>query len=193
MNGGIVMKISRIRYMSGLIILLTTFIVQLIPSRAYAGSLDPTAAPGPTMRTLEEQKPAWNRVIPAAQRFNDALDGTAVLDKETGLVWAKAPDATQRAWQAAADYCADLALGGRKGWRLPTMEELASLIDTNASGGTKLPAGHPFQNIAADAFWSSTIYSGDGTYAWGVDMSSGSVSSSAKTGTLYVWPVRSGR
>jgi len=168
-------------------------IALLMPGFSFAGSLEPSAAPGSTMRTLEELNPVWNRIIPAPQRFVDALDGSAVLDKETGLVWFKSPDTTQRSWQAAIDYCADLALGGRKGWRLPSMEELASLIDTNASGGTKLPAGHPFQNVTTDVYWSSTIYSGDGAFAWGVNMSNGSVSSSAKTGTFYVWPVRSGK
>lgn len=179
--------------MSKLMLLLVALIILTCPMNAYAGALDPASPPGPTMRTLEEQKPAWNKIIPSAQRFTDALDGSAVLDKETGLVWAKTPDSTQRGWQAAADYSADLALGGRKGWRLPSMEELASLIDSNASGGTKLPAGHPFQNVTADAYWSSTIYSGDAAFAWGVNMSSGSVTSLDKTGTLYVWPVRSGR
>lgn len=174
-------------------LLIAIMVLLAVPMESRAGSLEPTSAPGPTMRTLEEQKPAWNRVIPATQRFVDALDGSAVLDKETGLVWVKTPDVTQRAWQAASDYCADLNLGGRKGWRLPTREELASLIDPNSPGGTKLPTGHPFLNVSADAYWSSTIYSGDESYSWGVNMSNGSVNSSAKTGTLYVWPVRSGR
>jgi len=160
---------------------------------SHAGSLEPTAPLGPTMRSLEELNPAWNRIIPVAQRFVDALDGSAVLDKETGLVWVKSPDATPRAWQTASDYCADLNLGGRKGWRLPTREELGSLIDPNSSGGTKLPSGHPFQNVEAETYWSSTVHSGDAAYAWGVNMASGSVINSVKTGTLYVWPVRSGR
>lgn len=174
-------------------ILLAIFVSFVLPAGVLAGSLDPPATPAPTMRTLEELKPIWNRIIPAAQRFTDALEGSAVLDKETGLVWAKTPDSNQRTWQAATDYCADVALGGRKGWRLPTEEELASLIDTNASGGTKIPSGHPFQNVTADAYWSSTLYSADSAKALSVNMANGSVSSADKTGTFYVWPVRSGR
>jgi hypothetical protein len=111
------------------------------------------------MRTLEEQKPAWNKILPAAQRFVDALDGTAVLDKETGLVWAKTPDSVQSNWQTAVDYCTKLNLGGRMGWRLPTIEELASLIDMSNPGPIKLPVGHPFQNIQNVAYyWSSSAY-----------------------------------
>src|SRR5215470_9380827 len=35
--------------------------------------------------------PAWSQKLPAAQRFEVVLDGAAVLDHETGLVWEKSP------------------------------------------------------------------------------------------------------
>jgi hypothetical protein len=162
---------------------------------ASAGTLTPPGPPAATMRTLEEQKPAWNKIIPAAQRFVDALDGTAVLDKETGLVWAKTPDSVPRDWQTAMDYCTQLNLGGRKGWRLPTIEELASLVDMSNLGTPKLPAGHPFQNVLLDlSFWSSTTYSGNSNIAWYVFMYDGVVYKYiTKQGLCYAWPVRSGQ
>src|SRR5262245_40392894 len=42
----------------------------------------------------------------------------AVLDRETGLVWERSPDATRRNRRAAASECHDKVIGGRKGWRL---------------------------------------------------------------------------
>ena len=59
----------------------------LVPGMVKAGSLEPTAPPGPTMKTLDEIPPTWSQKLPAAQRFVLVLDGAGVLDKETGLVW----------------------------------------------------------------------------------------------------------
>lgn len=47
------------------------------------------------------------------------LDGAAVLDKETGLVWDKSPDTTTRTWLSATSHCYRRELGCRKGWHLP--------------------------------------------------------------------------
>jgi hypothetical protein len=141
---------------------------------------------------MDELKPAWNKIIPGAQRFIDALDGSAILDKETGLVWAKSLDATQRTWLEASDYCTTLTLGGRLGWRLPTIEELASLIDPSVAGSPKLPTGHSFQNVLNGIYWSSRNYSGNNENAWSVNMDTGAVNNKIKSNGYFVWPVRSG-
>jgi hypothetical protein len=141
------------------------------------------------MRTLEQIKPTWDKIIPAAQRFVDALDGTAVLDKETGLVWAKNPNGSSGNWQTAMDYCKTLRLGGRMGWRLPTIEELSSLVDPSNTGIPALPVGSPFQNIANN-YWSSSEY--NISAAWYVGMIAGYVSTFDKTFLIGVWPVRGG-
>jgi hypothetical protein len=162
---------------------------------ASAGSLTPPGPPGPTI----QQKPTWDKTIPVAQRFVDALNTNAsgayeaVLDKETGLVWAKAPDTVVRTWAQADVYCANLNLGGRKGWRLPTITELSSLIDRTNPGSPKLPAGQTmFQNVQSLGYWSSSTYAGSTGLAWGVSMGDGFVYYYDKAGFLYVWPVRGG-
>ncbi len=50
--------------------------------------------------------------------------------------------------------------GGRMGWRLPTSEELASLVDPNNPGGATpyLPPGHPFDNVQQTWYWSATSH-----------------------------------
>ena len=158
---------------------------------ANAGSLTPPGKPDSTMRSLEQVKPTWDKIIPTAQRFVDALDGTAVLDKETGLVWAKTPDSTTRSLQQAMDYCTTLYLGGRLGWRLPTVEELGSLIDRSNTGNIKLPVGHPFLNVQSGTYWTSSSYTGNAGYAWAVKVFDGYLIN--YNGSLYVWPVRSGQ
>lgn len=118
----------------------------------------------------------------------------AVYDKETGLVWERSP-ATDRkpTWDAAIVYAYAKVTARRKGWRLPTIEELLSLVDPARTNPT-LPPGHPFVNVQCDYFyWSCTLGSSSPpTYAWGYDFGSGNTSNCLKTTPLYVWLVRGG-
>ncbi|MBC8232093.1 DUF1566 domain-containing protein [bacterium] len=175
------------------IITVSAAIVLLLPRLIGAGALEPTAPPGPTMNTLDEIPPTWSQILPASERFVLVMGGEAVLDKETGLTWAKDANLTNGiiTWQNAIDYCANLSLGGRKGWRLPTREELASLIDSSQSNPA-LPIVHPFINVDFGGYWSSTDYEGNSANAWSVYMHDGHVPPSDKNGSLYVWPVRGG-
>jgi hypothetical protein len=70
-----------------------------------------------------------------------------VLDKETGLVWQRYPSELVTAaegWYQAIYDAYGLILGGRKGWRLPTIEELYTLMDPTPTAEPYLPTGHPF-------------------------------------------------
>lgn len=192
------MQTSTIR-MKRLLPLIAAFICTwtTLPSTVSAGNLEPPAAPAPTMRSLEEQKPAWNKIIPANQRFVDALDGSAVLDKETGLVWAKSPPSTQFFWVDAMVEVPKMTIAGRRGWRVPTVDELSSLIDMEApvvSNQPRLPSGHPFQNVKLYWYWSSTLAL-EADHVWAVYMGNdSSVGTPDKANSnYYVWPVRGGR
>lgn len=64
--------------------------------------------------------------------FVDRKDGT-VLDEATGLLWQKSGSTETMAWTQAADYVKAInaqGLGGYQDWRLPTAEELASLMES---------------------------------------------------------------
>jgi len=159
---------------------------------AITGSLEPTSAPGSTMRTLEELQPSWGKKITnASERFEVVLGGAGVLDKETGLVWEQSPDTTTRTWSSAIAYAYNKNVGGRKGWRLPTVEELASLVDTTQLNPT-LPSGHPFTNVQSGYYWSSTTSVYSTSDAWFVHFNVGSVDYYAKGNNYYVWCVRGG-
>jgi hypothetical protein len=118
----------------------------------------------------------------------------AVLDRETGLVWEKSPDGTHtQAWDtgAAAFVCAEKTVGGRRGWRLPSINELMSLVDPSASNPS-LPAGHPFTNVQSSAYWSATTNAVSPSLAWVVSLSNGAVANFSKAAFHYLWCVRGG-
>ena len=95
--------------------------------------------------------PSWDQQLPVAQRFIvlSNWNNEAVLDRETGLVWQRTPQAPTKTQTlfGAIDLCWEGATtGGRKGWRLPAPEELMSLVDPTQSNPA-LPAGHPFLQV----------------------------------------------
>ncbi len=142
-------------------------------------------------RKLDRIPPAWSQKLPASQRFQLVLDDQAVLDKETGLVWERSPSTTLMSWSDAIYHCYNMNVDGRKGWRLPTVEELASLVDPTQPAPT-LPAGHPFTNVRSSFYWSATTLAGGTSSAWGVSFYGGLANGSAKSDASYVWCVRGG-
>src|SRR4029434_2696444 len=118
----------------------TVLAIWSITSTAFAQ----TTAPGPYYAT-----PSWDQQLPASTRFIVLSNwgGAAVLDRETGLVWERSPDSTfTPTWSDAQLGCAAKDVGGRGGWKLPSIQELRSLIDP-AAANPALPAGHPFIGV----------------------------------------------
>lgn len=179
------------------IMMVAVTMVMFFPGLVSAGSLEPTAAPGSTMKTLDQIPPAWSQKLQcdttACPRFQLVLDGAAVLDKETGLVWEKDLSTTQVAWATALDRCAEKEVGGRKGWHLPTVEQLTSLMDTSVAGSLKLPTGHTFTGVLMSPYWSATTYAFLTDRAWYVYFFNASVGVVDKAGGGYVWCVRGGQ
>jgi hypothetical protein len=146
-------------------------------------------------------------LVPNAQsspRFVDNGDNT-VTDNETFLMWRKStpspvvsPAVT---WNEALAKCEELNLGGYRDWRLPTVEEWATIIDAN----NQFPAlvePNPFENVIVNApYWSST------EYVFGPDYTCDAVGRPLKANVAllylgyfgqqnkdkkaFVWPVRS--
>jgi hypothetical protein len=86
------------------------------------------------------------------------MGGAGVLDKETGLVWEQSPSTANMSWVNAMVTCQNKSVGNRKGWRLPTVEELATLVDLTTQTTPALPTGHPFSNVQSNSNgqWSAT-------------------------------------
>jgi hypothetical protein len=78
---------------------------------------------------------------PGVDADADAEMGVCVggwFDPSSGLCWEQTPSDFVLAWDEAVVYCEDLALGGYGDWRMPTINELRSIIrgcpDTETGG-----------------------------------------------------------
>lgn len=123
-------------------------------------------------------------------------EDNCVRDNLTGLMWVKSPDSTKRTWPDALTHANGLSLCGYNDWRLPNRKELWSLID-RSKVRPPISDGHPFTNVQADLYWTSTsFYFGDPSAdAWHFSLSDGSTSGSSNkvSNSYYVWRVRSGQ
>jgi Protein of unknown function (DUF1566) len=123
------------------------------------------------------QSQSWNKVFNGEGRFAvlNQFNDEAVLDRETGLVWLRTPDPEQHyVWLGAFQRCMALNAGNRRGWRLPTIQELYSLMDSSELNPTLTP-GHPFINVVVDGFyWSSSSKPGNPDLGYVVSFAGGS-------------------
>jgi len=163
--------------LSGWIVGLSALV--LMGGSAEAGRLEPPGPPAPTMKSLDEI-PSWSQALPAndtgdpcnSSRFKCVLqtvaqlEGAAVLDRETGLVWERTPSAGLFDWNDAQSHCNELIVGNRMGWRLPTVQELTSLAEP--TGPLGLPSGHPFSSAPVTGAWSATTRANNATCGWNV-------------------------
>jgi hypothetical protein len=162
-----------------------------------AGDLNPPGPPAPTMQSLNQVPPFWEKKLRAddgplvngvpdpcnSSRFKCVLDDQAVLDRETGLVWERNPDSSNfnvNSLTNAKDRCVRLILitAWRGGWRLPAIQELVSLVDytvqpSPSQNTPRLSHGHPFTIQATDWYWSATDWNGLPGSMYGVQFGTG--------------------
>ncbi len=136
--------------------------------------------------------PSWSQIIPGAERFELVMNEEAVLDRETGLVWERDASNTTYEWDDAVLYCYTANIGGRMGWRLPTVAELTTLVD-RAQINPSLPTGHPFGTALAGPYWTITTIVADSYFAWIVSFYNGTVAYIGNNNPRYVRAVRSGQ
>jgi hypothetical protein len=75
-----------------------------------------------------------------ANDFVDNGDGT-ITDKATGLMWQKSGSSKAKSWKRAKLYVDELngtQFAGHSDWRLPTIEELASLVEREKVNGVHI-------------------------------------------------------
>ena len=139
-----------------------------------------TMAPGPYYAT-----PSWDQTLPPSTRFIvlSNFNNEAVLDRETGLVWERSPVSVLGTdWFTAVSACERLIVANRLGWRLPSVQELTSLVDPT-QGNPALPPGSPFSNIVffVSVYWTAATVETDPNSGKVVDFSTGSITQMGKT------------
>ena len=122
-----------------------------------------------------------------ANSYTDNGNGT-ITDNTTGLIWQKAT--VPGNWTSASSYCSSLNLSGYSDWRLPTVCELTTLVNT-----TYTPTINPtyFPNTATACYWSSTADVYGPEYAWYVNFYGGFDGDSNKSNDYYFRAVRGGQ
>ena len=97
--------------------------------------------------------------------YADNGNGT-VTDCNTGLIWQRGDEQNDsgRTWQQALDYCAGLELAGHRDWRLPTIEELRTLVDPGRSDPTINTRYFP--DCYSYHYWSSSTSATNPDEAW---------------------------
>jgi len=106
---------------------------------------------------------------------NDFVDNgdDTVTDRVTGLMWQKEGSSEGMTWADAKEYVNQLnsgKFGGYSDWRLPTIEELASLIKSMRAKGTYID---PIFSERQQFCWSADTFDTD--VAWYVSFKAGMI------------------
>lgn len=119
----------------------------------------------------------------------------ATLDTTTGLTWSvkqvSDPDGDgEITFEAAETECSKLELAGKADWRMPTREELQTILDLSKYR----PAidGDAFPGTASDWYWTSTPCAWSSDRAWIVYFDGGVVSGNNRGSGAFVRAVRGG-
>ena len=150
--------------------------------------------------------PSWDQTVGCTTTANcprfvvlSNFNNEAVLDRETGLVWERTPNTSASfVWRSAAEGCIPKPIGGRVGWRVPTVSEMGSLFQgalvpdgISTTLQTSLPAGHPFSVPPGTPFWTATPSTLAAGSAWLFNMAFGPFEGTGNS-FFSVWCVRSG-
>jgi len=105
-----------------------------------------------------------------------AIDADQVQDNYTGLVWQRTGNSSGLiSWDQAVTYCSSLTLGGQT-WRLPSVRELATLVDeaqvAPAINRTMFPSTQ-YGARSNNWYWASHAQRGSTTAWWGLNFDDG--------------------
>jgi hypothetical protein len=100
----------------------------------------------------------------------DNGNGT-VTDTDTGLMWQKATAPGTYTWEQALQYCESLNLAGYTDWRLPSKNELYTIVD-NSRAYPSINLTY-FPDTQSNQYITSTTATDYNYDFWGVDFSRG--------------------
>jgi hypothetical protein len=80
-------------------------------------------------------------------------------DPKTKLIWQNDGNYPKKDWEGAKKYCKNLTLDGIDSWRLPSINELKSILTKNSKGHGDYIKKELVENMPLiSSFWSSTSY-----------------------------------
>ncbi len=115
---------------------------------------------------------------------------TIIKDDTTKLLWedTKHVEQTKVTHTQAVSYCSTLEIGEHNDWRLPTLDELLSIVDYKRYKPAILKE---FSHHNKDTlYWSSTPYVKSADEFWGVSFKDGSTSNASISYDRYIRCVR---
>ncbi len=152
----------------------------------------PAAAPAKETKKEEPKKEAAKKeepkkpVLPESKAYE--VKDEVVTDTKTGLMWQRKDAGTSVTHKEAVEYCESLKLGGYDDWRLPSIDELRTLIvgcqsgaEACKVGGDCLSSSCWSPDCACQAgkgpgengfYWQSGVWQGSGKYFWSASVQS---------------------
>jgi hypothetical protein len=153
-----------------------TAVGAVLAKSAHAGQVPETVQkthPGDTDEISGPQSGAPSTAPGALSRdpqpaYADNGNGT-VTDRNSGLIWQRGDEQNDsgRTWREALDYCAGLDLASHHDWRLPTVEELRTIVDPGRSDPT-IDIRY-FPDCQAYNYWSGNTRATNPDEAWVVN------------------------
>lgn len=138
---------------------------------------------------LKRQMTVQGKVAEEVKLTRWRRSGSTVTDKKLGLEWQDSSEvkSNNRKWSLAKSYCSNLTLAGHRDWRLPTYDELLTIVDYDRYDSAIMPS---FQNISSSGYWSASVCLSDTRFAWYVPFSSGGTGQGTLNVGNYVRCVR---
>lgn len=115
----------------------------------------------------------YHDTIGITRQYTSKITYGTLQDNLTGLEWLDInPDTNNDGVVNSSDYlsvedattyCDELSFAGFTNWRLPTIEELMTVMEHDV----------PFNNMVENYYWTSSTYAGDSSQNWYIDFTNG--------------------
>jgi hypothetical protein len=112
-----------------------------------------------------------------------------VTDNYTGLIWQQVYSTARMAWAAAPAYCAGVTVNGHAGWRVPTLNELASTVNEALVGPAINRTAFPMTVFCGATTWFWALEASKvGGVAWGINYCDGFTGWNSASATWNTFP-----
>lgn len=124
----------------------------------------------------DAQYATLGKCLPRSYVVSGTTPEEIVTDNNSGLTWQRVSSTNTYTWKGSITYCENLDYGGYNDWRLPAINELATLLDYDRSDPAMIDIA-AFPDTQANYYWSTSRYIPSSTmYAWSVHFKYGTVS-----------------